>query len=229
MKFRFILLILFFISTECSSRKMPGTIPMGRWEYKLMINGVTVGSAVISNSQNEKHYISETEMKMKVGKITNISHQVVTETKEFKPVKLEINNSINFNNTSQKIITTAVFKEKTIELVSLGTRSKINVNEPFVIDGNYFISKLIKNNFKEGYSVSSLIYEPSMEPDETIGVTVSVVGIETVDTGEKSIELIHIIQSIDNFKSVDIYINFDGIMEKAIIKMLNNRIELVRN
>jgi hypothetical protein len=228
MKFRFILLILFFISTECSSRKMPGTIPMGRWEYKLMINGVTVGSAVISNSQNEKHYISETEMKMKVGKITNISHQVVTETKEFKPVKLEVNNSINFNDTSQKIITTAVFKEKTIELVSLGTRSKINVNEPFVIDGNYFISKLIKNSFKEGYSVSSLIYEPSMEPDETIGVTVRVVGIETVDTGEKSIELIHIIQSIDNFKSVDIYINFDGIMEKAVIKMLNNRIELVR-
>jgi hypothetical protein len=228
MKFRFILLILFFISTECSSRKMPETIPMGRWEYKLMINGVTVGSAVISNSQNEKHYISETEMKMKVGKITNISHQVVTETKEFKPVKLEVNNSINFNDTSQKIITTAVFKEKTIELVSLGTRSKINVNEPFVIDGNYFMSKLIKNSFKEGYSVSSLIYEPSMEPDETIGVTVRVVGIETVDTGEKSIELIHIIQSIDNFKSVDIYINFDGIMEKAVIKMLNNRIELVR-
>jgi hypothetical protein len=41
--------------------------------------------------------------------------------------------------------------------------------------------------------------------------------------------MIHIIQSIDNFKSVDIYLNFDGIMERAVIKMLNNRIELVRN
>ncbi len=228
MKIRFILPIILLISTECSSRNMPRKIPMGRWEYRLLINNVTVGSAVISSSQTEKHYISETEMKMKVGKITNVSHQVVTETKEYRPVKLEINNSVNFNDTSQKIVTTAFFRDRTIELVSMGSKSKISVKEPFVIDGNYFMSKLIKNSFRKGYTVSSRIYEPSMEPDETIGVTVRVLGIEKVKTGEESIELIHIVQSIDNFKSVDIYLNFDGTMEKAVIRMLNNRIELVR-
>lgn len=228
MKFKFMLLIIILISIECSSRRIPEKIPMGRWEYALMINGVTVGSAVISNSQTEKHYISETEMKMKAGKITNISRQVVTETKDFKPVKLEINNSIHFNNTSQKIVTRALFNENAIELDSMGKKSRISVKEPFVIDGNYFINKLIKNRFKEGYSVSSRIYEPSMEPDETIGVTVKVMGIEKVEKNEKKIELIHIVQSIDNFKSIDIYLNFDCIMEKAVIKMLNNRIELIR-
>jgi hypothetical protein len=202
---------------------------MGRWEYRLLVNGINVGSAVITNSQTATHYTSETEMKMKVGKVTNVSRQVVTETKKFTPVKLEIQNSINFNDTSQKIVTTALFRENIIELVSMGNRSEVRVNEPFVIDGNYFMNKLIENRFRKGYSVSSRIYEPSMEPEETIGVTVRVVGIEKVEADEKGREMIHIIQSIDNFKSVDIYLNFDGIMERAVIKMLNNRIELVKN
>ncbi len=223
-----IFLILLFVATDCSSRKLPETIPMGRWEYNLLINGVSVGSAVISNSQTEKHYISETEMKMKVGKILNTSHQVVTETKEFRPVKLEINNSVNFNNSSQKIVTTALFKNNEIHIVSMGKKSRIRVTDPFVIDGNYFMSKLIKNRFRDGYTVSSRIFEPSIEPEETIDVTVKVVGIEKIESGGKIVEMIHIIQSLDTFKSVDIFINFEGIMEKAVIRMLNNRIELIR-
>ncbi len=223
-----IFLILLFVATDCSSRKLPETIPMGRWEYNLLINGVSVGSAVISNSQTEKHYINETEMKMKVGKILNTSHQVVTETKEFRPVKLEINNSVNFNNSSQKIVTTALFKNNEIHIVSMGKKSRIRVTDPFVIDGNYFMSKLIKNRFRDGYTVSSRIFEPSIEPEETIDVTVKVVGIEKIESGGKIVEMIHIIQSLDTFKSVDIFINFEGIMEKAVIRMLNNRIELIR-
>ncbi len=223
-----IFLILLFVTTDCSSKKFPGTIPMGRWEYMLLINGVRVGSAVISASQTEKHYISETEMTMKVGKILNRSHQVVTETKEFRPVKLEINNSVNFNNSSQKIVTTALFKGNEIQIVTMGKKSTIKVTDPFVIDGNYFMSKLIKNRFREGYTVSSRIFEPSIEPEETINVTVKVVGIEKVESGGKITDVIHIIQSLDTFKSVDTYINFEGVMEKAVIRMLNNRFELIR-
>lgn len=229
MKFRSIIFIFFIaVSISCSSK--PDQIPQGTWNYDLLVNGVKAGRAVSSNTLIGDNYVIKSEMYLNVGTIQNKSIQTVTETKEFKPVKLEVINTVTDTAgvSNQDINKTATFNGKEVTLIAGDYKSKFTINDPFVLDGNYFFSELLKNNFKEGVIIKSHIYEPSVEIDSPILVIVEVKGMETVQVGKKSMKLLHIRQRIEKFKSMDIYLNENGITEKIVIKMLNNVFELVR-
>lgn len=216
------------IAISCSSK--PTQIPEGTWNYDLLVNGVKAGRAVVSNSSSGGNYITKSEMYLNVGSIENKSLQIVTETRDFKPVKLEVLNTVTdkSGNSTQEINKTALFKGNEVSLKSGDYESKFILKGPFILDGNYFFSELIKNRFEPGIMIKAYMYEPSVEIDTPILVLVETKGMETVMVGNKPMKLFHIKQRVEKLKSMDIYINDKGVTEKIVIKMLNNVFELVR-
>jgi len=229
MKFRIIFLTLIIITTiTCSSK--PSKIPEGTWNYDLLVNGIKAGSAVSSNVSSGNYYIVKSEMYLNMGTIENKSVQIVTETKDFKPVKLEVYNTVTdkSQNGAQEINKTADFKGSDVTLKAGDYESKFKLKEPFVLDGNFFFSELLKNKFKPGLIIKAYMYEPSVEIDTPILVLVETKGIANVTVRNKTMKLFHIKQRVEKLKSMDIYMNDKGVTEKIVIKMLNNVFELVR-
>ena len=228
MKFRTLIVFLIIISQACSSK--PQTIPEGTWIYDLNINGVKAGKAVFSNTASGNFYVVRSEMYLNVGTIENKSVQIVTETKDFKPVKLEVYNTSTdtSNGKKQEMNKIAVFNGNRVTLKSDSYESKFKIDSPFVLDGNYFFNELLKNKFKSGTIIKAQIYEPSVEIEAPILVIAETKGMTEIKVGGKNMKLLHVKQRVEKLKSMDLYINENGITEKVVIKMLNNVFELVR-
>lgn len=224
----FISALAIIITASCSST--PVQIPEGTWNYDLLVNGVKAGRAVFSNTSSGDNFILKSEMYLNMGTIENKSVQIITETKQFKPVKLEVYNTVTDTSGTgtQEINKTAVFNGGEVTLKTGDYESKFKLKEPFVLDGNFFFNELLKNKFKTGIIIKGYIYEPSVEIDTPILVLVETKGIETVQVGNKSLKLLHIKQRVEKLKSMDMYLNENGVTEKIVIKMLNNIFELVR-
>jgi hypothetical protein len=222
----YLVFILIILSLGCKT--LPKSIPTGTWNYKLLTNGVQLGSAVISNKISNGTYISTSELSFGSGKIINTSRQIITETLDFKPVKLENYNKIIDGSREQTIDTIATFKGREIEIQAGNNKSTVKIEKDFLLDGNYNIAKLIENKFKAGFKQSYFIYDPTIEIDSVIPVSVRVIGTETLRINEKKERVIHIVQSIEGIKSADTYLNEKGVMVKAVIQMLNLKIELVK-
>ncbi|HOO72309.1 MAG TPA: hypothetical protein PK926_11155 [Spirochaetota bacterium] len=217
----FILLMLI----ACKSA--PGPVPLGSWDYEILINGVPVGEAEMSTSKKNDTYISVAEMSMKAGAIVNTTKQTIVETTGFAPVKLEIQNRIIHGGITENIDTTAVFKGRTVTLTAGADTSTFTIEKPFVLDGAIYIHEIIRNGFKEGTEISFSVYEPSIETEEPVSLKLKVLGTEMVSVGNTQKELVHITEAIAGIKNINIYIDKQGITHKAVITMLNNRLELV--
>ncbi len=89
------------------------------------------------------------------------------------------------------------------------------------------MKELIKNEFKPGTVIRNYIFEPTVDTEEPVLVLVKVLGREDVRINGKTRNLIHLGLSIENLKNIDSYIDDDGITQKTVITMLNNRLELV--
>ncbi len=222
------LAVLAGIILQSSCKKPPEAIPLGEWEYDMLINGIKAGSAVLSNKKSDGRYIYTTVMKMKAGDIINETTQIITEALDFKPVKYEVYNRINNGSNVQEIKTIAVFDGKKIDLAHGDSKATLTIARDYIIDGNYFIDQLIKLKFKPGTEIKAYIYEPLIEIDDPIPVTIKVIGWEKVKIHDREIKLLHLTEYIENYKNVDIYLNEGGITEKAVIHMLNNRFELIK-
>ncbi|MCU0844036.1 MAG: hypothetical protein MUC76_03835 [Spirochaetes bacterium] len=219
------LLIALLISLGCGG--VPDSIPTGRWNYALLINGARGGNAVISNRREGETYIITSELTMNIAGMQNVSRQVVTETTEFTPVKIETSNRIKFPTGWKDIETTALFRGRNVEIRSGGRKTTVTLQGDFVLDGNYFAAKLIEGRFREGLEIKGAIYDPSIELDALVPVTTRVVGRELVDVAGTKRRLLHVSQSIDVIKSADSYLDEKGVMVKAVIQMMNLTVELI--
>lgn len=213
-----------------SCKSNPQAIPEGAWTYDLIVNGVKAGSAFLKIDETDDLYITKNEMSLKMGTMENKTLQIVTETKDFKPVKLETYNTIkdSASGINQEVSKIAIFDGNKVKLKSDGYETVFSIESPFILDGNFFFKELMKSGFKKGTRIEAQIYEPSVEIDTTILVVVDVAGREKVKIGSQEMNLIHVKQRVEQLKIVDIYLNDEGVMEKAVIKMLNNVFELVR-
>ena len=213
---------------EAACSRTPAAIPSGSWTYALYVNEVKAGSAVFSSRREGRHYVVTSELSMRLGDVTNTSRQIVTETMDFKPVRLETYNKIAEGAKLQTSQTIAVFRPGEVELQMGGNKSVVKIEGDFVLDGNFFISRLIENGFKEGFEIKASIYDPSIELETAIPVKTRVLGRETVLVGGKKRSCIHIVQSIESVKSAHSYLDDEGVLVKGVITMLNLTIELVR-
>lgn len=222
-----ILTVILFISAALSCKHTPSAIPLGSWDYNILVNGTKTGTALIKTTFDGNNYESKTFMEIKAGNITNTTEQILVETAEFKPVKLEIKNRIIHDNIIEKIDTMAEFKGNQITLLTDGNKKTFIIEKPFVLDGNLYMRELMKANFKKGTTFTLSIYEPTIEVDEPIQVKIAVIGRKKIDINGTTKELIHIVQFIAGIKSVDFFIDETGITYKAVIVMLNNKLELI--
>ena len=218
--------ICILISLQPSCGKKPDGIASGTWNYRLLVNGLEIGSASVSNTIKNNYYVNETKMEMSVAQVKNTTHQIITETKNFKPVKYEVYNTIINEKERHKIDTVAEFTGNTVKLTRDGETITQKISTPFILDGNYFMNEMIKQKFKQGLKISARIYDPALEPSEPVNVCIKVLGKETITINNNEVSCIHINQIIENLKSIDIYLNNRGITQKAVISMLNNKFEL---
>ena len=223
-------IFIFFLIPLLSApacRNQLSSIPTGTWTYRLLVNGAAIGRAVVSNAISNNLYISTMDMEMDSGYIKNTTRQVITETKDFKPVKLEVYNKTIQNEQVSEMKTIANFAGNSVNLDTGGARSTITIEKPFILEGNYFMNELIRNEFKIGTIIKNYIYEPSVDTEEPVLMLVKVLGRKEVSINGKMKNLIHLGFSIENLKNIDSYIDENGITQKTVITMLNNRLELV--
>ncbi len=222
----FILLALLPFIIGCFNP--PRELPNGSWKYALLLNGIRVGEAAVSSRAEGNNLVSTMELTMKAGAVTNISRQIVTETRDFRPLKLETYNKIITGKVIQEIDTVAVFNGRKVELVEGGEKRSFEIDRDFYLEGNYILDRLIKGGFEKGMAVEAYIYEPSIDPEVPVLMKARVVGRETITIGGARHDAIRVVEYIEKFKSFDMFIDDKGVLLKAELTMLNLNIQLVR-
>lgn len=223
----FPILVLIFALANCAYQ-YPTTIPTGSWKYKLLVNGAKVGHAVLSNTKKDNHYVSTSQLIMVTGRIENRSSQITTETLDFKAVRLESNNTIIDGDKKQQINTLSDFLGKKVKLTIDNKTTTVVIPDDFRLEGNYLLHRLIKEKFKPGVVIEYNIYDPTIELESVIRVKAKVAGLKNVELHSGTKKLIHISQAIEGIKSVDFFLDEQGIMQQTIIQMLNMSIVLIR-
>jgi hypothetical protein len=151
----------------------------------------------------------------------------VIETLDFRPVRLETYSKTTQHGKDNEIKTTAVFEGNTVKLDTGDSKTTITIDRPFVLEGNYFMQRLIEAGFKPGTVIKGYVYEPSVDIEAPVLILVKVIGREKVRVGERTMRLLHLGYSIENLKNIDAYLDDEGITQKTVIVMLNNRLELI--
>lgn len=224
-----IIIYICFLFFFLSCRSGPAKIPQGNWKYILYVNDTEVGTANISNKIENKTYISSSEYTMKMQDLTTVTKDVVIETLDYKPVRLESYSRIENAGKIHENNIVSVFSGNEVELSYGKKKVKYSVNRDFIIDGNFFMGKLIEGKFEKGMEVSNYIYNPSVELETPVKATTKVIGFERIMINGKEKDLMHISQSIENINdNVDLFIDDQGILQKGIIYMLNIKIELIK-
>lgn len=208
--------------------RTPERVPSGTWSYRLLLNGNEVGSAVMSNRREGNRYVSVSELRMKAGHVVNESRQEVTESLDFKPQKLETHNKIIMAGNVQTIDTVAEFSGRTVKLTMGSDVTTVTLDRDVVLDGNYFLAAMIKNGFRENTRLAVYIYDPSIEIETPILLTSKVMGKKMITVNNETFPCIHVVDTIENIKSFDRYIDGDGVLVKAVLNMLNLTVELER-
>jgi hypothetical protein len=220
---------LFFLFFPSGCKAQPESFAQGEWQYTLFINGISVGTAKISNKTIDNNYISISEYSVKLADTTTVTKDTVTETTDFRPVKLENFVKIIKAGKAQETNIISVFNGKNVELTYNNKKYNYIINRDFIIDGNFFMFQVIKSKFKPGFEVVNYVYNPGVELETPIKASTKVIGPENININGKEIKLIHIVQSIENIKdNVDLYVDEKCVLQKGIIHMLNLKIELVK-
>ncbi len=221
---------LSMVAVVISCTKEVKSIERGSFNYSLTINGMPAGSAKLTKKVENGNHITETTMTISAGTIRNSSFQRVTETSDYRPVKLEVVNKMSDSRTGtgETVKRTATFKGSKVTLESNGYKTENTIKGKFYLDGAFFEDELLKKKFKPGTTIRAKIYEPSVAVERPIVVVFKVVGKEKIKMGNRELELevIHLKEQIENLKSMDIYVNHKGITQKIVMKMLNNKIEM---
>jgi hypothetical protein len=221
--------IILSIAIGQCCHKYPVKIPLGEWKYSLFVNDIRAGDALMSNKIVNGNYVLISRLTMGLADAKNISIQTITETMNFTPVKLESNNSIITDAKVQDMSTVAGFNGRRVEIIADKKKSVINLDRDFRLEGNYVLSRMISEGFRRDLVIETWIYDPNIELETPILVKSKVIGIEKVKIKETYRELIHIEESIEGIKSIDSFVDEEGIVIMVVIKMLNMNIVLMKD
>ena len=220
-------LVLLFIILLVSCSRIPFELPMGKFSYKLIMNGTKLGTAVTSTIIHEGAYITNTVMTLEIGDVKNITNQTIKETLDFKPIRFESIHSVIVDDNVQEISWIANFDGNKIMLQMGDTLIEFEPDEPFRLEGGFILNELITQRFRKNSVVSTKIYDPTLEPEDLIPVQVKFVGMKNIEINNRTHRVFHLVQAIENFKNIDIYLDSRGVVKKSVMIMLNNRIELI--
>lgn len=226
MKQKNILLTLTAAAVLLSCRTPVSSVPAGTWNYDLLMNGVHVGDARITVKRTDAGYVTENELAVSFAGMENTTLHRVTETADFKPVSIEVENRTVKEGLKISLVTRARFEGQKAFVETNGRKTEVLIEKPFVLEGAWFMSELIKGGFKKGQTVKAEVYDPTVELEETIPVTMKVEGPAETDVAGKNEKLVHVQHTFRNFKNIHSYTDDKGIVRKMVMVMLNNKIVL---
>ncbi len=218
-----ILLSLLFI-LQCSVKKIDNT---GEWKYKIFINGNHAGTSIVKISQNDNNYIHELEMETITGNLKNTVKRTLVETKDYKPVSLEILNKIISSNDIQEIKTAVTAKNDGVEVNFENKKSFIPIETPFMFDGLYSTAELKKMRFKKGGLIRSRIYDPQIDIESSVILNTAVSEKKKFTFRGKEIELCQVLQYINSHKTIELHMDPNGTIYKSRTTMLNYTMEML--
>ncbi|MFW5861012.1 MAG: hypothetical protein ACOCWZ_02080 [Spirochaetota bacterium] len=213
----------------CCGTTPPKTIPTGTWNYTVRVNGTEVGKAVMSNTLENNQYTYTSRITMGNPLMSHTITHIIVEKTDFTPVRLETHETTVQDGKEIQSDLVATFDEQTVTIKDENHTARVTLKENFVLDGNYFTHKLIQNNFREGFTASARVYDPNIELQQTIPVTIKVMGEEKIMEGMKPVATIHLRQSIGRVQSIDTYIDETGMAVKVIMEMMNMKMEITRD
>lgn len=213
----------------CCGITMPKTIPTGTSSYTVRVNGTEVGKAVMSNTLHNDEYTYTSRITMGNALMKHTISHVIVEKTDFTPVRLETHEITTQDGREIRSDLLATFDGQTVTIKDGDHTARVTLKDDFVLDGNYFTHKLIQNNFREGFTASVRVYDPSIELQQTIPVTFEVIGEETIMTGMKPVATIHLRQRIGRVHAIDTYIDETGTAVKVIMEMMNMKMEITRD
>ena len=219
--------IILFVSLFTSCSEMPSKLPMGEHSYKLIMNGTEIGSTITSTTISENIFIVDTIMTMEIGSIKNVSRQIIKETLNFEPISFESIHTTSTEDNTQVISWLANFDGKKIILKTDNSTIEFEPSEQFIFDGNFILNEFIAQKFKKNSIISTKMYDPTLEPEALIPVKAKYLGTKKVKINNKSKRVLHLVLAIENFRNIDVYMDSKGVVQKSVMIMLNNRIELV--
>ncbi|MCL2025434.1 MAG: hypothetical protein FWG92_01360 [Leptospirales bacterium] len=227
MKYSLYIIPILFVIVGCKTFEPPKSMPTGTWNYKLFMNGSEMGHASVTSAETSNLYISTLIMSIKAGDTQSTTKEIVTETKDFVPVKFETYNQVILNGQTQNIDTVAIFNGKEITVKNQDHIARIIIDKPFVLPGNYLTKVLLDKGFEKNTSVTVEIYSPLLELEDTVTVKQIVVGTANVEINGIRENLLHLKQIMADFQESDVYLDSNGVLRKIRILMLNNLIEMV--
>ena len=218
-----ILLSMLFIF-QCSGKKTENT---GEWKYKIFINGNHAGTALVKISLNGNNYKHELEMETITGNLKNTVKRTLVETKDYKPVSLEILNKIISSNDIHEIKTSAYAKDDGVEVIFDNKKNFIPIETPFMFDGLYSTAELKKMRFKKGGLIRSRIYDPQIDIESSVILNTAVSEKKKFTFRGKEIELYHVLQYINSHKTTELHMDPSGTIYKSRTTMLNYTMEMI--
>jgi hypothetical protein len=213
----------------CCGTTPPKTIPTGTRSYTVRVNGTEVGKAVMSNILQNDEYTYTSRITMGNALMTHTITHIIVEKTDFTPVRLETRETTTQDGQEIKSGLVATFDGQTVTIKDGDHTARVTLKEDFVLDGNYFTHKLIQNNFREGFTESARVYDPTIELQQTIPVTFEVIGKETIMAGMKPVATIHLRQRIGKVQAINTYIDETGTAVKVIMEMMNMKMEITRD
>lgn len=220
-------LVIIVLGLSACDNKIPDRVPTGEWKYKLLINGSPAGSSRYSNRVVGDTYVSTVDFTMSMAGTETVSRSVITESLRFEPIRLESKNTLIKDGSKHNTDTVVVFAGRKATVAINGVKSSYVIPGDFILEGNYIVAKLIEGKFKEGFEITASIYDPNIELDVPVPIRVKVIGHERVKVGRETRRLMHITESIENVKNIDVYLDENGGMVKTVIQMMNMTIEMV--
>jgi hypothetical protein len=218
-------IVLLLIPLACAGEQEGLT---GTWTYDILVNGENIGISRTTIESKGNTWVITTTMDVETGTVSNsVWHRIIEEKGTFRPVEISLKNVIRQGDMEETVKTRATFHGQKVELHEDGKKRTVTLEEDFHLDGNYLLDHIRKEGLTPGTVYSTRIYDPSLEPDTTIPVRVEVKGTKTMNFRGEEKQLFHVTQKIKNLKYIDMYMDSRGLLYRAEIVMLNNRLELV--
>lgn len=174
-------------------------LPLGTYEYKVMVNEKEVGSATMKFEQSKGTYIADTKIEMSVSNGPNILKIIqslkTVETTEFVPVSYAASIVQSMGGQKQEMKIEATVKDKKININRDGNHTSVDMPAGVMFSSSLkATSDVIKKKFAAGAKLTYKMIEPAMG-DTVEDVTVAVVGKEETDVNGKKMKLNKVTQT----------------------------------
>lgn len=199
-----------------------------KWEYELFINNQIYGNCIISLTQQDEKYITETKMQMNAFGVLSKMYTKTVETLSFEPLEsyhetiIQKNGKILKNSKSK-----AIYNGKKVKIIEDDYEEEFEFKENFYISENIIAAAFKKNGYKVNYSKSIKYHSSEHDTDKLLDLSEKIIGKEKIDFRGNKIDVFITKLSFGPIKNMTNYYTEDGSMIKSVTQIMNAEMMLL--